>query len=249
MPEKIWYLKQCDLFGRLEPEELARLESQCRVREFPPKSLIYLPTDEADGVVLLAEGQAKICTLTEEGKQAILAFIEPGELFGELALIEPGSREEYAEAVERCRVILIPAGEMQRLMERHPTVSLAVTRLIGLRRKRFERRLKSLLFKSNRERLVHLLVELAEQYGYRTGEGVRLRVKLSHQDLANIIGSTRESVTLALGQLQLEGQIKVGRRKLILRDPARLAQSVAVPVPEVGRDARLPAAAPNEAAG
>lgn len=226
MSEKIWYLKRSDLFRQLASHELAELELRCRSRNFPRKSPIYLPADEADAVLLLARGKVKICHLTPDGKQAILAFIEPGELFGELALLQPNEREEYAEAVDPSLVILIPRQEIERLMERHPGLSLGVTKLIGLRRQRIERRLKYLLFRSNRDRLVHLLLELAEQYGTAEEGGVGLRVRLSHQDLANIIGSTRETVTVLLGELQQEGLVSLGRKKIVIQNVRGLAESV-----------------------
>ncbi|MFV1968904.1 MAG: Crp/Fnr family transcriptional regulator, partial [Pirellulaceae bacterium] len=234
MADKLWCLKHCDLFERLSPAELREVETQSRARTFPRRIPIYLPADEANAVFLLAAGRAKICHITPDGKQPILAFIDPGDLFGELAILDPDvSRDEYAEAVESSIVVLIPAGAIQRLMQEHPEVSVGITKLIGLRRKRIERRLKNLLFLSNRERLTHLLLELAEQYGTIGDDGVRLRIPLSHQDLANVIGSTRETVTVVLGDMQLEGLLKIGRRKTTIRDPQRLAQIVGLPVPRI----------------
>lgn len=231
MSERLWFLKSCDLFQQLGPEQLSALESRCRVRKCPRGTPIYLPADHADGVLLLAEGRVKIGSFTEEGKQTILAFIEPGELFGELALMGAQEREEYAEAIEKSTILLIPKDAVQQLLVEHPSVSLGVTKLFGLRRQRVERRLKYLLFRSNRERLVHLLIELAEQYGKPVTDGVELRIKLSHQDLASIVGSTRETVTVVLGELQAEGQLKLGRRKITLTDVSRLAASVNVAAP------------------
>ena len=100
MSEKIWLLKRCDLFQWLPPDELTKLELRCRARKFPRGSPIYLPADEADGVLLLTSGRAKICSFSIDGKQAILALIEPGELFGELAVLGQDVREEY-EVLER----------------------------------------------------------------------------------------------------------------------------------------------------
>ena len=233
MSERLWFLKQCDLFQRLSSEQLSALESRCRVRKFPRGTPVYLPSDEANAVLLLAEGRVKIGNFTEEGKQSILAFIEPGELFGELSLMGSEQREEYAEAVEKSTVVLIPKQEMETLLAENPGVSLGVTKLIGLRRQRIERRLKNLLFRSNRERLIHLLLDLAEQYGKRVPDGVELGIKLSHQDLANIIGSTRETVTVVLGELQNEGRLQLGRRKIILSDVGQLAASVNAPLPRL----------------
>ncbi len=224
MSEKFWHLKNSDLFRSLDDDELARLEKFSRVKQFPRKNPIYLPADAANSVFMLTSGRAKICHLTFDGKQSILFFIEPGELFGELAIFDEGDRDEYAEAIDPTTVMMIPAEEIRRLMERHAEISLGVTKLIGFRRRRIERRLKNLLFLSNRERLAHVLLELMEQYGEPDGRsGVRLRIKLSHQDLANIIGSTRETVTVVLGDLQEAGLVEVGRRKIIIRKPDALA--------------------------
>lgn len=234
MAEKIWLLKHCNLFAQLTPDQLSRLESRARMRKFPRRSPIYLPADQGDGVLLLTAGRAKICGFSPDGKQVILAFIEPGELFGELAILGAAEREEYAEAVEASTVVLLPAGDIRQLMHECPHLSLGITKLIGLRRRRIERRLNYLLFRSNRERLTHLLLELAEQYGVRTAAGVELRIRLSHQDLANVIGSTRESVTVALGEMQAEGALKVGRQKIVLTRLERLAASVQAELPRMG---------------
>jgi CRP-like cAMP-binding protein len=226
MSEKLWYLNRCQLFERLTPKELERLEARCRAKSFPRNTPVYLPIDEAHAVFLLASGRVKICHGTPDGKQAILAFVEPGEVFGELAVFDAGARDEYAETLESSTVVMIPRDAVQRLAEDHPFVSMSLTRMMGLRRRRIERRLKNLLFLSNRDRLTHLLLELAEQYGERGGEGVRLRIRLSHQDLASMIGSTRETVTAVLGELQSAGLVIVGRRRIVLRQPDRLAEQV-----------------------
>jgi len=233
MQDKFWYLKNCDLFERLTPEQSARLESRSRTRIFEKRGLVYLSSDHADSVLLLASGRVKLYHITSEGKQAVLAIIDPGEFFGELAILDSGPREEFAEAMERSTVIRIPGDEIRQLMDEQPRVSLEVSRLMGLRRRRVERRLKSLLFRSNRERLVYLLIELAERYGRRTNDGVVIGIKLSHQELANIIGSTRETVTVLLGNMQNEGALQIKRRQIILKEMERLAQSVEIPPPQL----------------
>jgi hypothetical protein len=95
--------------------------------------------------------------------------------------------------------------------------------MIGLRRHRIERRLKNLLFLPNRDRLVNLLLDLAEQFGAHDNDGIRLRIKLSHQELGNLIGSTRETVTVLLGQLRSEGSVEGGRRLNCPRVPGEHA--------------------------
>jgi CRP-like cAMP-binding protein len=224
--ERLWYLKNCRLLERLPAEELAQLEKVSRFRKFAAGEMIYTPTAAGDAVLVLTSGRVKICHLTPDGKESILALIEPGELFGELCLFEQGPREDFAIAVAAAAVVLVPRQSMQELLERNAGLAIGVTRLVGLRRQRIERRLKYLLYRSNHDRLIHLLAELAETYGVQTPAGVLLSIKLSHQDLASIIGSTRETVTATLGQLQKLGLLEIGRQKIVIRDVGRLAGCV-----------------------
>ncbi len=228
----IWFLKRCQLLERLTEAELVELESRSLMRRFARGTPIYLPSEASDAVFLLAKGRVKICYLTPDGRQSILGFVEPGEVFGESALVDPESeREEYAEAVEASEIVWLPGDIIRRIAEQNPALSLGITRLIGLRRKRVERRLRQLLFLPIKKRLCHLILELAEEYGKVTPDGIALGIRLSHQDLAAVIGATRETVTVLLGELQSEGLIAVGRRKITVLEMDRLAKLVEVPPP------------------
>ncbi|MBM78999.1 MAG: transcriptional regulator [Planctomycetaceae bacterium] len=224
--DKFWYLKNCGLCERLSTEQIERIESVARIRTFPAKSFVYLPSDSADAVMLLVSGRVKLYHITADGKQSSLAFIEAGEVFGELTVLDAGKREGFAETVSKSSIILIPGDEMRLLMEEASSVALGITRLIGFRRRSVERRLKSLMFRSNRDRLISLLLELSERYGEPTPDGSYLDVKLSHQDMASMIGSTRETVTLTLGELQYERLIKIQRRRITLVNIESLAMSI-----------------------
>jgi len=148
------------------------------------------------------------------------------ELFGETAIFDSDARDGHVEAVAPSTVVMIPAEEMRHLMAEGADVALSITKMVGLYRHRIERRLGSLLFLSYRERLVQLLLDLADQFGCRRDEddGIRLRIKLSHQELARLIGSRRETVTVILGQLKAEGSVYGGRRRVVLMNPQRLVQ-------------------------
>ena len=147
MDEKFWHLKNCELFERLSGEQIARLESRSKSKKFASGHFLYLPSDQSDSVLLLISGRVKIFHLTSEGKQAMLAIIDPGEMFGELAMLDSGEREEFAETMEASTIVLIPGNAVQQLMEESPHLALGVTKMMGLRRRRVERRLKSLLYR------------------------------------------------------------------------------------------------------
>ena len=233
MAEKYWDLSNSDLFSQLLPEDIHYLEANSKTRKFKRGEPIYLPSQAADGVLLIAKGRVKICHLTPDGKQSILNFIDSGEIFGELALLGNTKREEFAEASEATSLVLIPKPVMLKLIAKYPHISLGITKLIGQRRLRIERRLRNLLFRSNRERVIHLILEMAEKYGQPTDRGLELGIKLSHQEMASIIGSTRETVTVMLGHLQAEGKIKIARRKITIFGIDQLREEVSQPIPQV----------------
>ena len=226
MAQKYWHIRNCSLFGRLSDSQLELLEQNAQIKKFPKGCSVYLPSDRADGAFLVGDGRVRLCSATPEGKQSILAFIEPGEIFGELSLVDSGPREERAETTVGSTIIWIPGEILRAIMDQSPHLILGVTKLIGMRRKRIERRLKSLLFRNNRERLTHLLAELADQYGNATTEGIELTIRLSHQDMASVIGATRETVTTLLGEMQNEGLVRIRRQRLVVLDKPRLVSGL-----------------------
>jgi len=233
MSENYWYIKTCELFNQVSPEDLAWLESKSSMKKFKRGESVYMPKDSSDGILLVATGRVKICHVTPEGKQSILGFVDPGEIFGELALLDNGQRENSAQAAEKTTLVMIPRSELLSVVQKYPSIVLGVTKLIGMRRQRVERRLRNLLFRSNRDRLIHLLLELAEKYGQPGENGIQLQIRLSHQEMASIIGSTRETVTVVLGQLQSEKLLTIARRRILLHSLERLAKEVNEPVPRV----------------
>src|SRR5947207_8781157 len=136
MSEAIWFLKRCPLFEHLTPDECVRLEARSRARSFPRRSVIYFPDEPGESVLLLTRGRVKIMALTPDGRETIFAFIEPGELFGELAVLDPAPRSEHAEAVEDSHALAIPRDELLWLMARRPDGALSVTKPLGLRPRR-----------------------------------------------------------------------------------------------------------------
>ncbi len=226
MQDQIWLLKSTNLLEMFDADQLAAIERQSRWKKFPRGTPIYLPGEHADSVYIVADGLVKLCHLTADGKVSTLAFITLGEVFGELSLIEKGNRGEYCEAVADTTIIRIPRETLLPYMEENVRFVVAITKIVGFRRRKIENRLKSLLFSSNQQRLSHLLLDLAEQFGSAVDEGIRIGLKLSHQELANLIGTTRETVTIMLGKMRDDGMIGGKRESVVLTDIWRLASSV-----------------------
>jgi CRP-like cAMP-binding protein len=186
--------------------------------------------------MVLLEGRVKIQSTSPDGKETILGFIEAGEIFGELTLLDPERPYgDFAETTTTCLVAAISRDAFLHALSQSPETTFRLTKLVGLRRLRIENRVKGMLFRSSRDRVLLVLEELAEQYGQRNGRGTQIGLKLSHQDLASLAGVTRETVTLSLGELQRSRLVHVDKRTItLLTNSTKPTESVASPRRDLG---------------
>lgn len=222
---KLWYLSQIKIFASMTPPEMEELARITRMTTTPKYQAIYLPGDAADAVYLLKKGRVRISKLSSEGKQVTLALLEPGDIFGELALMDDGGPQEtIAEALEETLLCLIPKADFEMLLRRYPDVSLRVTKFIGWRLRSVENKVEDIVFRSAPGRLAHLLLKLADDYGQPGPDGTMIGVKFTHQNIAELINATRQTVTELLNQFESRGLIATAKRRLVLRDREALGR-------------------------
>ncbi len=220
---KLWYLTRINIFDGMSPSQMEDVEKRTVMRELKRKEVLYFPGDSGDRIYLLKRGVVKISTISDDGHEVILALLKPGEVFGEEAVVDDDPRDHMAEAYDDALICLISRQDFMDMLRSHPEMALKVTKLIGLRLKTFRTRVEQLLFKGAPARLAQVLLELAKQHGVTDKGGVLLPLKLSQQDLASLIGVTRESVNLALGEFRKTGLVEVEGRHLRLLRPEALA--------------------------
>jgi len=221
--DKMWYLKRINIFKDISQSELENIEHIAIHKFLKKKDLIYLPGDRNDKVFLLKEGRVKISRLSEDGREMTMVILEPGEIFGESALYsEKEHRSTMAEALDDALVCTIYKNEFESLLKRNPDLSLRVTRAIGRKRREVESRLEDMVFRNVPSRLAHLLINLSKKYGKEKNAGVLLDVDLTHLEIANLIGSTRETTTTQLNNLKRQGLISIQNRQIYITDQGGL---------------------------
>jgi CRP-like cAMP-binding protein len=212
----LWYLKKIPLFQDLGPEAMSRLAETVQIAEIRRRQVIYLPGDPGKTVYFVNGGRVKISKVTRDGKELTLAYRGPGELFGEIALVEGGPREEMAEAMENALLTEMERGDFERLIQTQPLLGLRLARLLTQRRRDIENKIENLVFKDVNSKLAELLIRLGNEFGVDDARGTLVALKITHQEMANLIGSTRETVSLTLSQLKRKGLIKTDGRKVII---------------------------------
>lgn len=220
---KLWYLRDINLFSAMTEEEMQYVHQRTVMREIRRKEVLYLPGEPGDRIYLLKSGVVKISALPEDGREVILTLLRKGEVFGEEAVLDDAPRDHMAEAYEDALICMIARKDFIEMIRKFPGLSFSVTRLIGFRLKTFRNRVEGLLFKGTAARLAQVLVDLSRDHGVRDDYGILLPLRLSQTDLANLIGVTRESVNLALGDFRKRGLVERDGRTMRLIDPEALA--------------------------
>ena len=214
----LWYLKKIPLLADLHHDVLQRLVEKVQLTEVRRRRVVYLPGDPGHAVYFVNGGRVKISKVTRDGKELTLAYRGPGEVFGELVLIDGGPREEMAEAMENALITEIERGEFEKLIQREGMVGYRLTKIVAERRREVENKIETLIFKDVNAKLAELLLRLAVEYGVEDERGTLVALKITHQEMANLIGSTRETVSLTLSQFKRKGLIQTDGRKVILAD-------------------------------
>jgi CRP-like cAMP-binding protein len=226
-----WHLHGFDWLGELSEPETARLLRNSSSREFARGATVFEPVANPRSVYLLERGLVRIYRLSAKGEEATLGYVRPGEVFGELGVFSDQPRESFAQAVRPSRVLRVPREDLRRVLQVHPRVALSVTTQIGSRFKRIESRVESLVFRNLRSRVSHILLELAEDFGRDDDGRILIDLPLSQQDVATLVGATRQSVNLCLRELREAHLVGYRNRRFTLADPAALRRDAGVETP------------------
>jgi CRP-like cAMP-binding protein len=216
---KVWYLKHIDIFEDMAEQDIRLIEPYVVHRQFEGHEMIFLAGDQGDKVYFLKKGLVKLARLSPGGKEMTLAILEPGEIFGEQAFLDGLPRETFAQAMTDTLVCVVRRQDFQKYVGRHPELSLKISMKMGERVRELEHQLEDLVFRDVPGRLASLILRLADKHGtapHPRGELIDLR--LTHREIANLIGATRESASINVSRLRQQGLIEVDEHRFVVRD-------------------------------
>ena len=225
--QSFWYLENIDVTGIFCPKKLGDAGNTHTIRVFKKGDYIYLPEESSDKIYFLTEGRVKIGNYADTGKEITKAILTQGEVFGELSLIGEEKRRDFALAMEDTTTCVISVEEMKGLMKEHSGLNLFLMKIMGSRVLQMEQRLESLVFKDSRTRIVEFLKDLADRKGQRVGYEMLIRKFLTHQEIANLTATSRQTVTTVLNELRNKNILTFNRKRLLIRDMEKLAKESA----------------------
>ncbi len=224
----IWYLENIDAQGVFCPKKIGSKTHGPKHVIYRKHDFIFKQKDNADKIYYITKGRIKIGTENHDYKSVTKAILGPGEIFGEKVLIGQSQRRDYAQALEETEVCIMSKDKMKTLFREHSQLYIFIMNLIGNRALAIEKRLESLVFKDSRSRIIEFLLEIRKNKGERVGYEWVVRKFLTHQEIANLTATSRQTVTTVLNDLKSHNILTFNRKRLLIRDLARLQQQLSI---------------------
>ena len=199
------------IFSGLDPDEMSRIAAHARSLRKARGEFIYMPGDRADFVYILKQGRVKLSVLAESGKEIAIDIIQPGEIFGEFALVDEAPRSNMTQALDDILMWVFAKRDFTHLLSSQPKLALSYIRLVGDRRRRMEKKLSDITSKAVSARVCELLHELSTSAADFETVASDYLVPLTHHDVASLIGAARQTTTTVLNDLERRDIIELGR--------------------------------------
>jgi CRP/FNR family transcriptional regulator, cyclic AMP receptor protein len=216
-PLQFWYLRNHKMFAHISDAEVQQMCIISGYKTGYKNETIYFSDEPLNKLYILKRGIIKICTQGEKGNEIIKDIIKEGDVFGELSLNKDSSNRDYAKVIsDEVSICTFKIDDFEKVLQQNPSITLRYYKVIGDKLKKLDNRYENLVFKDVKSRLVVFLKEWASSEGKTIGDSIEINNYLTHQDLAEIICSTRQTVTQLLGELEKESKLTYSRSKIVL---------------------------------
>ncbi|MFT4567233.1 MAG: CRP/FNR family cyclic AMP-dependent transcriptional regulator [Saprospiraceae bacterium] len=226
MTSSVWYLENIDAQGIFCPDKIDNRSQDHNV--FKKNDYIFKQDEASDKLYLITKGRIKIGTKNHDSRTVTKAILGIGEIFGEKAILGEEKRRDFAQAIEETELCSMSREEMKSLFIEHNKLYYYLMKLIGNRAVEMEKRLESLVFKDSRSRIIEFLLDLVEKKGQRVGYEWVVRKFITHQEIANLTATSRQTVTSVLNELKGENILTFDRKRLLIRDLEKLQKELEV---------------------
>ena len=215
-------VRRAPLFAGLDEEAAESLIKQMSAKHMERGDVLFHEGDPGDRLYVIGEGKVKLGRSSVDGRENLLAILGPGEMFGELSLFDPGPRTATATAVAETQVLALSTEQLREYLQGRPQVALTLLAALARRLRRTNESLADLVFTDVPGRVAKALLDLARRFGRPVDEGIMVSHDLTQEELAQLVGASRETVNKALADFAGRGWLKLEARAVLLQDVERL---------------------------
>jgi CRP/FNR family cyclic AMP-dependent transcriptional regulator len=210
-------LQRVPLFANLGETELARVAEVARERGYPKNSVILFEDDPGDALFVVVTGSVKVVLIGEDGREVILSVLAAGDFFGEMALIDDEPRSAHVIAMEDASMLVLRREDFHQCLREAPSIALGLLRTLSRRLREADDKIGGLVLLDVNGRVARLLLRMADE-----NDGVQITRKVTHHTIAQMVGSSRETVSRTMRELVDQGMLDVSRRAIAIKNRAAL---------------------------
>jgi CRP/FNR family cyclic AMP-dependent transcriptional regulator len=225
---KVGLLREVDLFAGLSLPELKEISETLPMTTCRVGGMVTSPDDESERLYIVKRGRIRLYRLTPDGKQLTLDILDKGRIVGRMSWLGQQLTDAYAEAIEDALICSFTPDELRRLIDRFPSIGVNIIRYLSDRLAVSEREREVMAFRSVEQRLAARLLELLERFGQNTPEGMAIDARLTQQQLADMIGTSRETLATTISALRSRGVLDMEHQRVVVRDVEQL-RAIAAP--------------------
>ena len=223
--EKLGLLRELELFSGLSDTDIEAIGHATTMTHCHPGQVILSPDDPPDRIHILKKGKVRVYRVTPDGKQLTLDIYDRGTILGDMRLLGQAQvPEAYAETIDAAVICTITPDELRRLVERYPIIGVNIITFLSSRLREAERELEAMAYQRVGQRLARKLIDLAQRFGVETVRGTLIQARLTQQELAEMIGTTRETLAHTLSDFRRRDLLDTGHHQVVIRDAERLAE-------------------------
>jgi CRP/FNR family transcriptional regulator, cyclic AMP receptor protein len=223
---KAGLLREVDLFAGLSLEQLKEISRTLPMTTCQTGGLVTSPDEDDERLYIVKRGRVRLYRLTPDGKQLTLDILDKGRVVGRMSWLGQELNDVYAEAIEDAVICSFTPDELRRLIDRFPSIGLNMIRYLSDRLAASEREREVMAFRSVEQRLVARLLELADRFGQPADSGMAIDARLTQQELADMIGTSRETLATTVSSLRERGVLEMENQRVVIRDIERLRKLV-----------------------
>jgi CRP/FNR family transcriptional regulator, cyclic AMP receptor protein len=202
------WIREIPIFSDLTAEESEKVANLVQIRKFERESFIFYEGDERKAVYFVRSGLVKVTKLDEDGREQIVSILQTGDMFPHVGFFDTAPYPGTAQALEHCVLAAFPVSDFENLLMHSPKIALKVMRVMGQKILELQKKLQDVTIQHAFDRTVHALLHLCQKHGEDAGDGTILSFRLTNRELANMIGTSRETVNRVLNDLKRQGYVE-----------------------------------------
>jgi len=219
-------LKDLTVFSRLGGKELELICERAYEKFFQKGEIIFFENDNIKRLYLLINGKVKLSMLSPEGKEKVLTILQEGDIFGEISLFDQDPHPMTAEVIEDSRLLVLPWEHLEQIIMQRPSLAIKIIEALAKKTRLLTSQVRELVFQDARGRLASLLCRFSRDFGVKINGGRMIDIVLTHQEIANLLGSSRVTVTKLLNEFIDEEVLKLYKRKIVIVDEKSLGEKM-----------------------